>query len=65
MKVKCIQNIAIKDLGQTFFEDQEYNIPAKIANEHTDFFKKLSSKTTDTDVEETEVDETEEIDETE
>ena len=65
MKVKCIQNIAIRELGQTFFQDEEYNIPAKIANEHTDFFEKLSSKTTDTDVEETEVDEEEEVEETE
>jgi len=65
MKVKCIQNIAIRELGQTFFQDEEYNIPAKIANEHTAFFEKLSSKTTDTDVEETEVDEEEEVEETE
>jgi hypothetical protein len=57
MKVKCIQSIAIKELEQTFLEDEEYNIPAKIANEHTDFFKKLSSTK--------DVEEVEEVEETE
>jgi hypothetical protein len=60
MKVKCIQSIAIKELEQTFLEDEEYNIPVKIANAHTAFFKKLSSTK---DVEETE--EVEEVEETE
>jgi hypothetical protein len=50
MKVKCIQSIVIKELDESgnnmaFFQDQEYNIPAKIANEHPAFFKKLSATT--------------------
>ena len=54
MKVICTQNIVIKDLDESgnnmaFFQDQEYNLPAKIANEHPAFFKKLSA----TKVEET------------
>tara|TARA_R110000751_G_scaffold74845_2_gene151174 strand:+ start:1145 stop:1321 length:177 start_codon:yes stop_codon:yes gene_type:complete len=57
MKVKCIQSIAIRELEQTFFQDEEYNIPVKIVNEHPAFFEKIASITTDIE----EVEEVEEI----
>ena len=62
MKVKCIQSIVIKELdtsgnNMSFFEDQEYNIPVKILNEHPAFFEKITSITTDVK----EIEEVEEI----
>tara|TARA_R100000808_G_scaffold3776_4_gene12977 strand:+ start:592 stop:765 length:174 start_codon:yes stop_codon:yes gene_type:complete len=52
-KVKCIKEVSLGSLGQSFVVGEEYNIPAKEAKAYPEYFELMETKT-ETKKEETE-----------
>jgi len=44
MKIRCIKSVTLGALNQTFHEGEEYELPAKVANDYPDYFKRKAGR---------------------
>ncbi len=44
MKVKCIKSVTLGAMGIAFQEGEQYDVPAKVANDYPNYFKKKAAR---------------------